>query len=210
LLRDYDWPVQHAAVGALQRLRMPVRALLIHLVSDPNPTVRSNAVESLGHLRDYAVLDTLRHAMHDTDWVVRLAALEALARVGVSSEDVDLYIAALDDPQGEVRALGAEFLHTFGDDGAIDPLLHAARHDPDIDVQHNAIFALGAVGDERALETLRWLRDYDPRLTEMGHSIAHAAEVAIQEIEAWQRGERQRPQDRPPQPRPAIPPELPW
>ncbi|NRA96986.1 MAG: HEAT repeat domain-containing protein [Planctomycetes bacterium] len=58
------------------------RELLVDLLKDQHPTVRSRATESLGQLGGAAAIQALSGALDDVDPAVRLAAVSSLGRVG--------------------------------------------------------------------------------------------------------------------------------
>jgi HEAT repeat protein/beta-lactamase regulating signal transducer with metallopeptidase domain len=127
---------------------------------------------------------TLIVALDDPDRGVRMAALEALARMedsralpgatqALGSEDPAMRVAALqvlshmgdpralpatlpllEDPDRRVRVAAAEAVGEFQDSTAIAALSKALRDDADPEVRKTAAWALGEIDDSRAVPVL--------------------------------------------------------
>lgn len=105
-LTDPKWKVRVAALQSLAELGQQDTAQhVIPLLFDTISNVRESAAETLAMLgdSDARVLSNLRKAAQDTEEFVRLAAIEALARLDPKAALPDLIKALRDDPSSHVR-----------------------------------------------------------------------------------------------------------
>jgi len=140
---------------------------ILAALNDPDQWVRYFAARSIGRRPFPESVDALgRLAESDPANQVRIAAIEALARIGgarvmailaglVESNDIDLARAAL-------AGLGH-----IGHPDALPPLLATVRSG-DPDRRMHAVRALGERGGEDALDSLRWVAasDTDERVVQ--------------------------------------------
>jgi HEAT repeat protein len=102
---------------------------LVAALEDPDELVRLNATLALGEFQGRpelgAIMEHLASALHDESPLVRSMAASALARAK-DPQAVPALIAALDDPDGNVRATISAVLPTF-DDPRVEEALAARR-----------------------------------------------------------------------------------
>jgi HEAT repeat protein len=155
---------------------------LMGALKDRLPTIRIAALSALGRLRDPRAIEPVIAMLEDTDSKVRTAAAAALKKFGkaahapmlevyrngntrarfvllsalgrIKSPAIsELLIAALDDPQVEIRLEAARVLGVRKDQRAVPRLLQAvAEAGPH---QFFYVQMLGAIGDPRAFEPLQ-------------------------------------------------------
>lgn len=119
-------------------------------LSSEDPVVRSEALRSLGKLRERAPLESkvviplLLKGLQDPDQRVRVVAATYLGIIGQDSEGaVDALIATLKDADGDVRTAAATALGSFpGQAGTIIPALRRATGDANADVAREAGVAI--------------------------------------------------------------------
>jgi HEAT repeat protein len=109
-------------------------------------------VDALAALGAVAV-PALAGAVRDPDESVRLAAIEALGRIG-AADGVDPLLAALDDAGFEIRLNAVEALGQIGDPRAVAPLLERFDHDPDPQVRYECLTSLGRIGSPESIPRL--------------------------------------------------------
>jgi HEAT repeat protein len=147
-------------------------------LSDPDPEVRSLAIQGLWDCPDPALIDSFIDIVeHDPDQSVRNRAITALGRYVYEGEmaDYDFDWGSLDaimredelpeesyrqvvafllaiarDPSADVdaRRFSIEAL-SFSSEPAIAELVERAYHDPHVDMRASALFAMGRSGLER-------------------------------------------------------------
>lgn len=138
-----------AAVALSYLGREAFQPLRDALASD-DPVVRSEALRSLGKLRERAPLESrvviplLLKGLRDADARVRIVAATYLGIIGQDSEGtVDALIAALKDPDGDVRVAAATALGSFpGQAKVVIPALRKATGDANPDVAREAGVAI--------------------------------------------------------------------
>ena len=175
-LRDTNIAVRRRAAFALgDRNRERERAIpaLVAVIDDPDDSVRTLAVQSLGRLGlAYEAVPRVRElATHPGPQ--RAAALRALPNIDTESRTLlPVYTAALKDTSAEVRIAAAAMLHTGARDLTISsdgrstpvmslvPLLQPLLSDHDRMVRMAALRALADVGqhDTTALSAAEPLR----------------------------------------------------
>jgi HEAT repeat protein len=144
--------IRIAALAGLGRLR-DRRAVgpAIAMLDDPDPKVRASAAAALKKFGKAAHAPMIE-AYRGGSAQARFALLSALGRVN-SPAISELLIAALDDPQAEIRVEAARVLGVRKDRRAVARLLRAvAEGGP---YQFLYIRVLGEIGDPRAFEPLR-------------------------------------------------------
>lgn len=131
---------------------------------DPAREVRAAVAEGLARLATPAGTAVLDHLLADHDPVVRMAALDAAAELGVPERLAARVAAAVTHPGWQVRRRAALALGAAAPETAIPPLVHALR-DRIVDVRRAAVQSLEqwAADHPRALTALtEALADPDP------------------------------------------------
>jgi HEAT repeat protein len=107
----------------------------------------------------------------------------ALAKFG-DSRAIEALLAALHEPDKDVRRRATLLLAEIGGAQVIKALITTALQDEETDVRHGAIVALGKIGDSRALLALEELAQ--PR--RLGNRwLRQAVNEAIEHIRGRQR-----------------------
>lgn len=128
---------------------------LVIQLQDPNPDVRSSAVEALAKSGDSRAVASLITALQDKSESVRGRVLQGLKDIGPPA--APLLIVALKNPNPQVRRkascvidnIGYE-LKGIGDFRAVEPLIDALK-DPTTVVRSHSVTALGKIGGPHAL-----------------------------------------------------------
>jgi HEAT repeat protein len=147
-------------------------------LSDPDPVVRSQAIDGLWEDEEFRTADLLATILRqDPAEAVRTAAALGLARFTLAAVLGSLYapsaarvrgalLAAAQDRREtvEVRRRVLEALGVFEDQSVVD-LIEAGYADPSSKMRASALYAMGRNGDERWLPTiLGELESEDPEL----------------------------------------------
>ena len=98
-------------------------------------------------------------------------------------QTLDLVLSLLDDPDSEVRWTICYWLCDDGDFRAIGPLIKILKEDNNVNVCTQAAIALGASGDSRARDVLIWAKEHDFEIDFHGHTVSHAATIALQNLD---------------------------
>jgi HEAT repeat protein len=117
----------------------------------PEPGARAVAVSLLGHLGDGVQADLIVGALHDADWRVRLAALQALFDQG-HPEATGATITMLGDSAPQVRSLAARSISRLGTNHA--ETLAVILEDPDPGVRAVAAAGVGGIRGQKTLERM--------------------------------------------------------
>ena len=124
-LCDEDWLIRSVAKTALERQDpLIVTDVLMDLFSDPEPgwrMVAAKATNALG-LASPEVTDALLALLGDEEWIVRLAAVDALSRRGAAGL-TDGLLALLDDQHWPVRRSAVQALAGRDGPGVTEGLL---------------------------------------------------------------------------------------
>lgn len=121
-------------------------------------SVRENAAEALGLLRDRIAVDPLIDALNDED--VSWKSALALGNIW-DKRAIELLIPALQDKHWPVRRFAVSALGKIGDRTSVMSLINALN-DSDWHVRKYAADALGKIGDETAIKPLvSALSDFD-------------------------------------------------
>jgi HEAT repeat protein len=158
-LHAAEWRVRKEAIEELARVAETEAVVaLMRTLRDPDPGLREAAARAIGEQRVKAALRPLTDAaLEDASWCVRLAAVEALGRLG--PEAVPELIPALGDEEEVIQARAARLLGELGDERAFDPLLRCFK-DRSWRVRQGAAYGLGKLGHPEALKSLmRLTRD---------------------------------------------------
>jgi|HubBroStandDraft_5_1064220.scaffolds.fasta_scaffold10805_3 aminopeptidase N len=147
---DPFWGVRVQALHSLGKLEKPAaeKAILGAVDSNPEPWVRSVAVEELGEFKDDPSLGPklTRLAANDKAFRVRAAALIALGSVKAPNA-YDVLTTAVNgtSPDGTLRNAALEGLGELGDDRAVPLLLSWSATGKDIDARAAAIPAVAGL-----------------------------------------------------------------
>jgi hypothetical protein len=154
---------------ALLDIGPPAVGHLLVMASDPDPYVRSSALELIGLLGSAGDADSVVGQLTDPSAEVRVAAAGALGRLGASAAR-DALMRALDDRVPGVRAAAAHALGYLGGRQASEALLSIAQND-EFDVARAAADALARV-DPRALTRAADEPGAGPHLLEAADRVA--------------------------------------
>ena len=155
-----DADVRRQAVEEISNSEPATRAtdLLREIIrSDPDRSVRLEAVETLAEVRDERAVTALRElVMQSADVAVQVKATEALGDAARESGNVSELVAlARTHPRQDVRKEAIEALGDVHETGASSALIAIARSDADEDLRRQAIEALGEQNTETALNAVR-------------------------------------------------------
>ncbi len=135
-------------------------AALMEALSDPEPSVRAQAVGVLGQLEYQPAVEPLMGALDDEDTEIRENAAWALGQIG-DQRAVEPLSSALKDPEPSVREKAAWALGQIEAEQSWEALAQVLQDD-DPDVREQAAWALGMIQDERASDALTVaIRDED-------------------------------------------------
>jgi HEAT repeat protein len=182
-LASPNYRVRWKAVQALGESRDPrALEPLLGALKDRLPTIRIAALSAVGRLRDRSAIEPVIAMLDDPDSKVRTSAAAALKKFGKAAHAPmleayrggeararfvllsalgriktpsisELLIAALDDPQVEIRLEAARVLGVRKDQRAVPRLLQAVEEGGSY--QFFYIQTLGEIGDPRAFEPLQ-------------------------------------------------------
>ncbi|TMQ92955.1 hypothetical protein ETD83_26280 [Actinomadura soli] len=146
-LDDGEAHVRVQAVSGLVALHAVGR--VVEAADDPAREVRVAVAEGLARIARPEGLTALAHLLTDHDPVVRMAALDAAAQLGVP-EDLELRVvrALLDDTSRQVRRTAAVALAKGDPEGAVPPLIRALR-DETVEVRRAVVRSLEQWAAER-------------------------------------------------------------
>jgi len=150
-LRNRDWIVRMHAAKALGRIR-DSRSIepLIPLLQDKVKAVREEATAALAAIGD-AAIPSLLAALTNTEWLVRLHAVEALGKTRSPAAVEPLLSILFNDQDGAIREDTIRALGLIGDSRALD-FLQVALKEPGL--RPLAVEAMGQIGDRRAVPVL--------------------------------------------------------
>lgn len=133
--------------------RKMLREAARSLQSD-DPYIRQSAAADLGNLKDANYIGILLEATRDIDINVRIAALEALGKIGKRDHSISKRaIEMLQDNDPAIRKEAIWLLGHLGDILAI-PSIIEMLNDPDNLVRRYAIDALGRMGGADTIDGL--------------------------------------------------------
>lgn len=127
---------------------------LLGALHDPEASVRGQAALAIGSLKSRRAVPRLLELTQDSDWFVRVAALNGLGYMDPALP-AEPALAALADDEPLVRQAAALNMGASKDPVAVDLLIDALAHDSDWAVREAAADALGEIGDPRAVDSLR-------------------------------------------------------
>jgi HEAT repeat protein len=162
---------QRAAAETLADLSPAGHAVLRDGAKDPDLIVRRAAVYGLAAVNEPWVREILESMQQDDEWLVRNAAIEALAGMGFGDDEeapsleltlpkaeAETWLIAWAAERGEGTGVGEAALNT----------LARALSEGDVTIRQMAVETLGRVADPRTVDTLRQsLRDPEPAVREM-------------------------------------------
>ena len=183
ILRDRDRSVREAAIRALTSIGESSVVPLGTCLTDPELLVQEAASVVLASIADERVLDPLVQALRSPDWIVRMHAVKALARIkdpgsvqslipllqdnvkavreetstglaAMGEAAIPSLVEALRHEEWLVRLHAVESLGKTKSRKAVEPLLSVLFNDGDSAVREDAIRALGELGDSQAVEFL--------------------------------------------------------
>ena len=150
---DYQKRVRVSALRSLARKKDAhhVWKELLLLLDDPEPQVRQATCEALGHLHAVEAMDELVACVHDSVLFVRVAALEALGRLGEPAQErlAKLYREGAE----EIKAGVVDIYGRSGDRRHMDLLIRAMQDESGF-LRRAAAEAAGRLGDPQAVEAL--------------------------------------------------------
>jgi HEAT repeat protein len=128
-LKDGSPSVRQVAVGAVAQLGPADTVdLLLPMLRDPDPYVRTEAIECLSGRRDERIPAALRAMEQDPNRMVQGAAREARWQAP-KEESLEMVVAKLDDTAVAERVRAARLLEEYEEERTIAPLLaHVTDH----------------------------------------------------------------------------------
>jgi len=129
-------------------------------LSDPDPAVRLDAVDSLGKDGSKDAVKPLLEATADADQRIRLKAIDYLGAIGdetATPQLVQFLYLADTDAMTKQHVVGA--LGRIGDKSATPALLNCAKNPEDQSMLTTALYALGEIADPAAKPDLEAIRD---------------------------------------------------
>jgi len=142
-----------APVFPLLSLGWAVVEPVMGYLSDPDPTVRTNAVNILSTSTDPRVFRPLMNALRDSEPAVRFYAARGLGEFG-HPDAVEPLIALLKDPEHRIATCAADALGELGDERALRPLEHLLKTSDRVDVRSAAVGAISRIPGSEALDIL--------------------------------------------------------
>lgn len=191
-LRDSDRAVKTTAAHALTAIGDPAVEEVGRCLQDPDSSVQEAAASILSMIGDARVVEPLHSALLSRNWIVRMHAARAVARLA-DPRSVETLMLLLQDTVPAVRDEAIAALRAIGDQAsgplaealehhdwrirlratealcvvksqaAIVPLVNLLKRDPDTAVRQEAARALGNIGDPMAVDALLDVVN-DPRL----------------------------------------------
>jgi HEAT repeat protein len=181
LVMKDGWPtlLRNRALAALVQSGEAGVGLLFKRAFDlPDPHLRAGAILGLGALGHEQDIELLKTALGDDEPEVRLAAIEALGRLGLRGSEpaVESIVAAMVEMEAEAQRVAAEILAELGAEG--HAVLREGARDQDLMVRRAAIYGLAVSGQPWAAEILQELQKDDQWL------VRNAAVDALASLEA--------------------------
>lgn len=155
---------------------------VINLLGRLHTIEHNTAFMKLKSLNRDSVIEVLSSILKNPDSEKRALAVEALMNID-TRQTLDLVLSLLDDPDSEVRWTICYWLCDDGDFRAIEPLIKILKEDNNVNVRTQAAIALGASGDSRARDVLIWAKEHDFGIDFHGHTVSHAATIALQNLD---------------------------
>ncbi|PLX80926.1 MAG: hypothetical protein C0616_06855 [Desulfuromonas sp.] len=167
LLGETQNDLNGRAYGVLMEQGVASIPYLLEKVDDPNDERREYVIAGLGTLKAEAAVTPIGAVLQNVGLNRRYVAAWALGEIG-KDNGVPFLVAALDDPDGEVRKRATRSLIKLNK-SALPALLDYLPSAPARGAA-GAIRALGDIGDRRALPVLLQLLD-SPMRREIFHAL---------------------------------------
>ena len=166
LLLDTSEPLRADIAGALGQIRDPRSIpMLIQVLDDADPTIRTYATNSLGHIGEpaSAAIPALIKVLNDPNDSVRRSAASALGRMGPAAAVASpALVQTLGDPSSIVADVALSTLTKIGPPAKVVLLEGIAANKDNISFFWRAIIALGHTGsDQQTVEVLLQTLDHD-------------------------------------------------
>jgi HEAT repeat protein len=127
---------------------------LLEALYDREAGVRGQAALAIGSLKSRRAVPRLLELTQESDWFVRVAALNGLGYIDPALP-AEPALAALGDEEPLVRQAAALNIGGSTDPAAVAAVTDALLHDSDLGVREFAADALGEIGDQQAVDSLR-------------------------------------------------------
>jgi len=155
-LDSQSFELRRQGIFALERVAQQdpqARAAIRQMLQDPDPRVRSAALDTLADIGDKESIAGVSQLLSDADANIRRETIDALARLQGREAGADI-AQLLRDADPAVRERAADALGQLRFPGGTD-LLVQALGDPNERVRGEAIATLGETGAKEALPVLR-------------------------------------------------------
>ncbi|MFX1295658.1 MAG: HEAT repeat domain-containing protein [Promethearchaeota archaeon] len=164
MLKDEDFKVRVASVGAIAKLRSKEDLpQLRERLKDEDSKVRVASVEAIAKLRSKEDLPQLRERLKDEDSKVRVASVGAIAKLG-SKEDLPQLRERIKDEDSKVRLASVEAIAKLRSKEDL-PQLRETLKDKEHEVRVSAIEAIAELDSKKALSQLKeMLKDKDYKM----------------------------------------------
>ncbi len=177
--------VKTAAIRATGRIRevnsLDFLPVLVGLLSDENPRIRSQCAESIGKLgrNDKTAVDGLRGLLSDGNDEVRLASARALGEIKAESAVADL-TARLGDADPNMRWCAASSLGLIGSAAAGIPLAARLSEEKEPRVLEVILAALVQLKSKDAIAPLAEFVKRDPSTTQAAAALDAILKISSQ------------------------------
>jgi HEAT repeat protein len=148
-LGDRNANIQRDASNALVWLGKHALEPLIAALKNESRLIRVGAVMVLGRINNAGAVNPLIAELKGD-----IGEYSVRALINIGAQAIEPLIAALKDPDRDIRYASVTILKKIMDIRAVDPLITALLEDKDKDIRCNAIGALSSMGDVRAVVPL--------------------------------------------------------
>jgi HEAT repeat protein len=142
---------------------------------------RDNAIAELKSLDHTQAIHELAHLLRDPEPSQRSLAVEAMILLD-AKRTLEYVLPLLMDNDPEVRWDVCYWLHEFGDQRAVEPLIRVLLNDPDVNVRTEAASVLGASRDPRAIPALMDARAHDFEKDRQGYIVSEEAKKSLRNM----------------------------
>jgi len=149
-LKHRSLAVQLAASEKLEKIGEPAVPYLIKALKDKNATMRKNAAEILGTIKDVRAIAPLIALGNDQKLEVRMQAINSLVEIGPAAAEP--LAGALNDKNENIRLTAGQALKRIGEP-AVQPLI-ALLKDKDSRLRQSSAYFLGEARERRAVSPL--------------------------------------------------------
>lgn len=204
LMDSDDIESKLALIRTLRRAPEPESAhALERLSDDPEPAVRAAAIEALGYgarfdaSADHRVTRLVAGALHDPDEAVRIAAVDAFARIKSDEAGRMLLTLLQEDPSATVRERAALAVGLCSVPGGEEAVIAACRRAEPAEVRAAAALAAGAFGRENVVQRVADMPDQvtvrellrerikrDPRFRLLARRLSAIGKVELRALSA--------------------------